>query len=176
MKKILQTLAVVTFSGIIFSACSKPYEPVKKDPDIDQSNPLRGDFECYLYDGSTHYVADEKSVTDITKDGSRTLAIHTKEYSDSMDVYVYKTISFGISNFQGTGTYPIDFYTNVAVTLAYDSANIQTFTQVSNEPETFINITKAENDQYEGEFQFKIKNTKDTSTVLINRGKFKLEK
>lgn len=176
MKKILQTLAFIAFSGIIFNSCGKPYEPVKEDQNVDQSNPLRGDFECYLYDGSTHYVADEKWVKDITVDGSRSLSIHTKEYSDSMDPNVYKSISLGIANFQGTGTYPIDFYTNVDVTLAYDSANIQTFRQVSNEPETFINITKAENDQYEGEFQFRIRNTKDTSTISITRGKFKLEK
>lgn len=176
MKKILRTLSFVAFSGIIFSACSKPYEPVEKNPDIDQSNPLRGSFDCYMYDGSSYYEADEKWVTDITKDGSRSFAVHTKEYSDSLDPHVYKTISFGIANFQGTGTYPIDFYTDVNVTIAYDSANIHTFKQISNEPETFINITKAENDQYEGEFQFRIRNTKDTSTISVTRGKFKLEK
>lgn len=177
MKKTFYTLMLAAISGAMFNSCGQEYQPIEPNPldTVNRSNKMRGDFEMYTYSGSTHYIADEKTVTDASVNDVRTLVINTKEYSDSLDADVYKEMYIAIANYDGVGTYSIDGNVTVIHTVAYKAGSIIDYNQISNDPEGYINITNSADGRYEGDFQMRVKSELDTSTIMITNGKFNLE-
>ncbi len=170
MKKVLKSLSLLTAAALLMTACSKKYEPTKDE----SRNPFKGDFTASLW-GAEPYVADLKMVVDTTIEGVRSLSIATKQFLSYSDTTQYRLMTISIGNFTGPNTYPIGAFTTFnQVIISYDSANKQTFNQDNNDPEGFIVVTKAENNAYEGTFQFKTINTVDTSTIPVTSGVFNL--
>lgn len=108
MKKILQLALVCAGIGLFAAAtsCSSEYDAMPEVPGRDTiKNPLRGDFTA-MVDG-VNFVANSKSVSDMTVGGVRSLSISGVMDSKTKDPSTFQSITLSINNYQGPGAYPI---------------------------------------------------------------------
>lgn len=171
MKSIFKNFAFIAAAALIFSSCGKDYIAVPTE--VEAPNPMRGSFEA-MYNDEFTFTANEKVVRDTTVEGSRSITIYAREYNEFMSDSSYRVIILSVANFQGPGTYAVDWYTTgTSITNVVDN-NIYNYLAVQNEEGSHITFTQAGGGKYEGSFQFNAKSTNSSEIIKLTNGTFSI--
>jgi len=173
MKSILKSIALVAVSSLVLVSCGKDYIAIPTEKET--PNPMRGDLEMMVND-EYKFVANEKVVLDTTINGSRSITITARQYSEDMSDSSFQIINLVVANFQGPKSYPIDWYTTGTAVINVENNVAYNFLAIQGEAESYINFTEAGNGKYVGTFQFRARLGNSTEITSYTAGKFTVYK
>lgn len=179
MKRFLQFSLLIAGVSLLTatSSCQKDYNATTANDTIKTRNPFLGDFTCSMNGES--FVADFKSFSDVTFEGTRSVSFVGEKFSYDRDPEVSQIISLSISPYEGPKNYPLNGW---GITATYTDRKKDGLTKVYRgkvlDESTSINVT-ADGNGFTGNFAFEFKpvgSTSDSFNIIITNGQFNLPK